>query len=49
MPVSSVEVEHSFSKTRQILSPQGHGKPDDTYRAQNGCIMYFNGNLDIGK
>jgi hypothetical protein len=43
MPVSSVEVERSFSKTGQILSSQRHSMNDATYRGL--AALYFNGDL----
>ena len=44
MPVSSVEVEHSFSKTGQIFSPQRHYLSDNSYRGL--VALYFNGDLE---
>jgi hypothetical protein len=43
MPVSSVEVERSFSKTGQILSSQRHSMNDAIYRSL--AALYFNGDL----
>jgi hypothetical protein len=44
MPVSSVEVERSLSKTGQILSPQRHCLSSDSYRGL--AALYFNGDLE---
>lgn len=44
MPVSSVEVERSFSKTGQILSPQRHCLSNDSYRGL--AALYFNDDLE---
>ena len=46
MPVPSVEMGRSFSKTGQILNTQGQGMLDHTYRELDA--LYFNGNFDAG-
>ena len=43
MPVTSVDVERSFSKTNQILTPQRHNLSDDNYKGL--AALYFNGEL----
>jgi len=43
MPVASVDVERSFSKTGQILSPRCHNLNDENFRGL--AALYFNGNI----
>ena len=47
MPVTSVEVERSFSKTNQIPTPQRHNLSDENYTGLTAHI-YFNGELSSG-
>ena len=47
MPVTSVDVERSFSKTNQILTPQRHNLSDENYKGLT-ALIYFNGELSSG-
>ena len=43
MPVTSVDVERSFSKTGQILTPQRHSLSDNNFKEM--AALYFNGDI----
>ena len=44
MPVTSVDVERSFSKTGQILTPQRHNLSDENFKGL--AALFFNGDIE---
>lgn len=44
MPVTSVDVKRSFSKTDQILTPQRRILSDENYKGL--VVLFFNGDIE---